>query len=324
VRFSRGSHIGGRVCALSALAKATATDLSGQLVAGTIRLKRSTLRLDTTPPTTTSTSTSSTTTTSSSTSTSSSTTSTSTTLPPVCGNGIREAGEECDGTDFGGLTCADFSTGGAFVDGSAGGGFLSCTTGCAIDTSTCVTEICGNCIDDDGNGLTDFEDLACCAGDERHAQVLKKGRLRANKKKGGTRVKLKAILWSGTETADPTTEDVYVQARESNGDSLFCARLPASAFRQKKNGKKTYRFRDKRGVIDGAGGLQKVSIRTDKHGMTRFKARGKHTAFTLPEAGPLEITVAFLPSDNATAATPRCSAAVRAFRSTKHAGLRFP
>jgi hypothetical protein len=23
-------------------------------------------------------------------------------------------------------------------------------------------EICGNCVDDDGNGLTDFEDPACC------------------------------------------------------------------------------------------------------------------------------------------------------------------
>jgi len=310
VRFSRGSRIGARVCALSALAKATAANLTGQLLAGRIRLKRSTLTLDATPPSPT---TSSTTTTSTS-------TSSTTTLPSVCGNGVREVGEECDGDDFGGFTCDDASAAGAFLD-SASGGFLTCRSDCTIDTSTCVVELCGNCVDDDGNGLTDYEDAACCAGSQRFAQILKKGRIRANKK-GGTRLKLKAVLSpDGLADVDPTREDVYLQVRESNGDSLFCARLPAAAFRHKKGGKRIFRFRDKRGIVPGAGGLQRLSIRVDRHGMTRFGAVGKRTALVLPEAGPLEITVAFqAPTTDA----PRCSAAVRAFRTGKHAGLRFP
>lgn len=46
----------------------------------------------------------------------------------LCGNGIKEGSEECDGSDFGGLTCSDFG----FTGGS-----LSCTTECKIDTSGC-------------------------------------------------------------------------------------------------------------------------------------------------------------------------------------------
>jgi len=48
---------------------------------------------------------------------------------PVCGNGVAETGEACDGTDFGGLTCA---TAGAFT-----GGTLACDGLCRFDTSGC-------------------------------------------------------------------------------------------------------------------------------------------------------------------------------------------
>jgi hypothetical protein len=48
---------------------------------------------------------------------------------PVCGNGTRETGEVCDGTDLGGQTCASVG---------AGSGTLRCASGCAaFDTSLC-------------------------------------------------------------------------------------------------------------------------------------------------------------------------------------------
>jgi hypothetical protein len=50
-----------------------------------------------------------------------------------CGNGVRDAGEECDGSAFGGATCASegFSA-----------GTLTCTSSCVIDTSSCT--LCGD------------------------------------------------------------------------------------------------------------------------------------------------------------------------------------
>jgi len=53
------------------------------------------------------------------------------TVPPVCGNSVVEAGESCDGTNFGGATCAT-----ALGGGSTGN--LSCTFSCSLDTSACT------------------------------------------------------------------------------------------------------------------------------------------------------------------------------------------
>jgi hypothetical protein len=49
-----------------------------------------------------------------------------------CGDGVRSGDEDCDGDDFGGLTCA-------LIPGTAGpAGALSCTATCEIDISTCM------------------------------------------------------------------------------------------------------------------------------------------------------------------------------------------
>ena len=85
-------------------------------------------------------------------------------VSPVCSNNIREEGEECDGTDLGGATCAS-------LDGPGYEGVLSCDSNCHFDTSGC-TEIskCGNGEIDDGESCDGFElDGATCAsllGDE--------------------------------------------------------------------------------------------------------------------------------------------------------------
>jgi hypothetical protein len=65
----------------------------------------------------------------------------------VCGNGIAETGEECDGKSFNGQTCASKG----FVDG-----YLTCTSTCKISTAKC--NMCGNGTVDrgeycDGNNL---------------------------------------------------------------------------------------------------------------------------------------------------------------------------
>jgi hypothetical protein len=52
--------------------------------------------------------------------------------PPGCGNGAVERDEQCDGEDLGGATCESL---GYTLDGT-----LSCTAGCAYDTSLCESQ----------------------------------------------------------------------------------------------------------------------------------------------------------------------------------------
>ncbi len=52
-----------------------------------------------------------------------------------CGNDEVDAGEECDGTDLDGETCASQG----FLSGT-----LDCASNCTFDTSGCMNEMCGN------------------------------------------------------------------------------------------------------------------------------------------------------------------------------------
>ncbi len=55
----------------------------------------------------------------------------------VCGNGLAEPGEDCDGVDVRGLTCEDFGLAGPQTA-------LACTSSCRFDTSGCSEPECGN------------------------------------------------------------------------------------------------------------------------------------------------------------------------------------
>ncbi len=66
-------------------------------------------------------------------------------VPPGCGNDLLEAGELCDGTDFGGNTCST-AMGAEF-------GELQCTAFCLLDFTDCHN--CGNGIVDSGEDCDD-------------------------------------------------------------------------------------------------------------------------------------------------------------------------
>jgi subtilisin family serine protease len=74
-----------------------------------------------------------------------------TSVAPVCGNGIRESPEACDGSALGGQTC----TGLGF-----GGGTLSCTASCTYNTSACTPAMCFA----PGAGRPCTSSTNCCSG----------------------------------------------------------------------------------------------------------------------------------------------------------------
>ena len=86
-------------------------------------------------------------------STSSSTTTTTTTTVNNCGNAVKDAGEQCDGADFGGKTCESIGF---------AGGQLKCNNFCAIVASGCTPpENCSNSQDDDDDFQVDCFDSDC-------------------------------------------------------------------------------------------------------------------------------------------------------------------
>jgi hypothetical protein len=65
----------------------------------------------------------------------------------MCGNGVIDPGETCDGNDFGGVSCTDLGF---------DGGTLTCNS-CAVSTSTCTNaaqpglgQLYSHCLDSDG------------------------------------------------------------------------------------------------------------------------------------------------------------------------------
>jgi len=90
---------------------------------------------------------------SSSSSSSAAASSSSTGGPDLCGNGTKDPGEQCDGSDFGGLTCEALGL---------GPGQLVCNAYCSIVATGCQPkEDCQNGQDDNANGLIDCQDPDC-------------------------------------------------------------------------------------------------------------------------------------------------------------------
>lgn len=72
---------------------------------------------------------------------------TSVTLPEesVCGNGVRDEGEECDGADLSGNSCSSLG----YIDG-----VLSCGDDCIFNTTECIDTLCGNQVCEPGEEET--------------------------------------------------------------------------------------------------------------------------------------------------------------------------
>src|SRR5262249_52290823 len=85
------------------------------------------------------------------------------------------------------------------------------TTTSSTSTSTSTTlppERCGNCVDDDGNGLIDFEDPACCSGPAAFAGTPRQGRIAP--RGGQSFLRLQATLATAGFTVSPPSDEVFL------------------------------------------------------------------------------------------------------------------
>ena len=189
----------------------------------------------------------------------------------------------------------------------------SCEIGAVEASPVTATsrEDCGNCVDDDGDGRTDYEDPACCA--QTAAMQVKKALIvpgPAGAMKGN--LSLIAILaQAGFADVDPTRDDVTVQLRNQNGE-LLCANI---AHQRWKHGSRRgpFQFGDPTGTV--AQGLRKMQIKVSKSGSARFLTAGKK--MDLGRYARPELTATVRVGD-------RCSTATIALRSRKNKKFVYP
>jgi hypothetical protein len=185
-------------------------------------------------------------------------------------------------------------------------------------------EVCGDCRDNDGDGLVDFEDADCCdAGTGQLFEMdLRKGRVRS-KTGAASLLRLKATLAKSglaSRIALPG-QHVGIQLRTDAGEVL-CAAVPAGSFTKKKQ---SYRFSRKKTPVPTEIGrdIDRVLVKVTKKGQVKFRLKAKRAALVTPATGGIvRITVGFT-TQGGSASQNVCSQAVRAFRGGKN-GLKFP
>src|SRR5437667_426854 len=204
----------------------------------------------------------------------------------------------------------------------------SCTGGACVhtyvyNTTTCLgpdassPEICGNCIDDDGNGLTDFEDPACCLESSTFTMKLKEGRLHPHG--ATTRLALRTVLARSGLAVNPLDDDVVLQIRPEGGTDVFCARIPAADFTKRR---RTFKFGDPKHSVASARGLDGMKIKLMPDGTIRLRTRGKRAQMISPNPGRLQVTVGFRSAAAGDGAN-RCATTLQTFGAGRHGRLRM-
>jgi hypothetical protein len=142
----------------------------------------------------------------------------------------------------------------------------ACDTEAGRCTHTAIPncERCNNCIDDDGDGLVDYEDPDCC-NQAANLEVFR-GSFKGLAKKGKGRLRLRSRLGAiGITEQSPMTDDTTIQFRNANGE-LLCATVEHQHWMRMHHDTK---FWDRSGRL--AKGLQDGTIKTKKDGTVIFR-----------------------------------------------------
>ena len=175
-------------------------------------------------------------------------------------------------------------------------------------------ELCGNCADDDGDGLTDLEDPECC---DQGPGALTVQRLRLVPADAETSLALDGSGLPPLTTLAPPTQTLFVQLAADDAPPLLCASVHAVHFRGKRD---RATFSDRTGGVPSAGGISKIVLQRLGTGALQVDLRGKRLAFATPAASQLRVVMAL--RSLVTPGTPvRCVAGTVDVVAAKNGGL---
>jgi hypothetical protein len=240
----------------------------------------------------------------------------------------------CDYTEVDGCVpcttaadCADGDDCTAEACGTDGSCQITAIPGCGVTTTTSTTsttlpptaraeEICGDCVDNNGDGLTDFEDPSCCAMSSYTMNVFG---ARVTPKGSSSKLRLTSRLVPPTLHGVTTLRhDVYVQIRPVKGQDILCARIPMENI---KRTKRVIKFSSKR--ITSTKGINKLKIVLNGHRGPMVKIAGKKVALAGMSKGAMQISLAFY-NPELGASEARCSMAMSSFRAKGKKSLVTP
>ena len=146
--------------------------------------------------------------------------------------------------------------------------------------------MCGDCIDNDGDGLVDYEDPDCCA--DPNALEMRRMMLRpAPKRSTAKRLNLK-VRNTGFDRADldPRLAGATLQISDPSG-TILCQPIPAAAWTHRN--KRSFRFKDKTGSV--AAGLKRARFAMKRSGAIRFKTKGKAVVMGTTQGHDVKVTI---------------------------------
>ena len=227
----------------------------------------------------------------------------------TCDDGNVEAGDGCDGmcrlqttTTTSSTTSTTTSTTSTTSSTSSTSSTSTTSTSTTSTTSSTLprpVERCGNCLDDDENGLVDLADPACCV-----AEFLSVAEARVTP----SRLAITANLFGEALPAG----DVRLQLQL--GSEVVCAQVPAAAFTPTRSGR---RFTDERGLVASAAGIDRMRFRQRRRSQREVVVAAEPSPLA-PGPGALAVMVALIDGPDM-----RCAAGSVPLRAGRKV-LRYP
>jgi hypothetical protein len=182
--------------------------------------------------------------------------------------------------------CTGPGAGGSGTGGTGNPGAGNCQGADCSDAGGHVAEVCGDCQDNDGDGLVDYEDPDCCQ--QIDPLTLARLVMRKRPRAAGDSLRIRSrALAPGLTSLNPARDGVTLQLSDGAGP-LYCHDV---AIATTKGGLKhgVFRFRDTTGTL--AAGLRQARFKIRKDGRIVFRAAGSKMHLRAATDAGLRVTL---------------------------------